>query len=154
MSENTIAQEKTEEVVKEFEKCMYDCQYDWKVKKELLGKICDYIVENGFRMGDLSWVEATDGTWEFRTKKDRNRGFLIRCGAINEVPIPEYRIQNKDYGYTFIAKDLSEAYKMHNYKLTEEDRLAIKEIYTGKDDPLRAEMNALKVIVREKRKAG
>lgn len=94
-------------------------------------KVIDFIQRDGFDISDFHLVSITNDTWEFAKASEPARGFLIFYDPkVVVTPEPEYALCNGCISHTFKARNITEAYILHNKYISDEDYDLLRQKYS------------------------
>ncbi len=92
--------------------------------------VVSFIRNDGFSVEDFLLFSAEGGVWEFVKNSAPQKGFIIyyNPSVVNE-PIPQYQLKNGNVYYSFDARNITEAYILHNHEISDDEYDLLKKEY-------------------------
>ncbi len=104
-------------------------------EKSVINEIVSFIKQDGFNIDYFSLTSLRDYIWEFTSNNDANRGFLLFYNPhIVNKPVPQYQLHNGCVYYSFDARNITEAYILHNKNISDKDYMLLSNVYSNTEE--------------------
>lgn len=104
---------------------------------EFIDKIATMLKEDGFDISEFTLVSTINNTYEFIKNSNPDRGFHIFYDSrVLSSPIPQYQLHCGCVYFSFNARNITEAYLLHNKEISEAEYLLLKQSYSRTENDI------------------